>query len=232
MKLKDIKYILTDIEGTTSSVQFVFDTLFPYFRNNIGMLKSMTSNLEVQKAFKQTVELASELENKKLHSVDDIINSLHRWSEEDRKLTPLKTVQGILWATGYESGELKGHVYPDVKPAFIRWKEQGIDIGIFSSGSIAAQKQIFGFSEEGDLTTNLSHYFDTTTGGKRDVETYNKISTELQLNPNEILFLSDIHQELEAADEAGFKTVQLVREGTEANWEHTVVDFSQIIFNK
>lgn len=231
MNFKDIKYILTDIEGTTSSVKFVFEVLFPYFRKNIGELKQMTSNPEVKNAFKQTVELAAEMENKRLQSVDDIINTLYRWSEEDKKVTPLKSVQGILWRTGYDSGEIKGHVYPDVKPAFHRWKEQGKEIGIFSSGSIAAQKQIFGFSEDGDLTVYLSNYFDTTTGGKRDTATYSKIAEELSLQPSEILFLSDIYQELEAADQAGFQTIQLIREGTEANWDKTVGDFSQVTFN-
>ena len=100
--------------------------------------------------------------NKKLNSVDDIINTLYRWSEEDRKITPLKTVQGVLWEKGYTSGEIKGHVYEEVAESLKSWKEQGIELGVFSSGSIAAQKLIFGYSEAGDLTPYFSHYFDTT----------------------------------------------------------------------
>lgn len=228
MIFNNVKYILTDIEGTTTSVKFVYDVLFPYFRKHIGELKEMTSNADVQKAFRQTVELAVSLENKKLSTIDDIINTLYRWSEEDRKITPLKTVQGILWEKGYESGEIKGHVYEDVSPALSNWHEQGLGLGVFSSGSIAAQKLIFGYSEAGDLTRFFSDYFDTTTGGKREMETSPKIAQALNHKPSEILFLSDIVEELEAAEAAGFQTVQLVRPGTEAKWDRTVEDFTKI----
>ena len=228
MKFKGVQYILTDIEGTTTSVKFVYDVLFPYFREHIGELRGMVNMDEVQKSFKQTVELAASLENKKLNSVDDIINTLYRWSEEDRKITPLKALQGILWKRGYESGEILGHVYADVQPALEKWCNAGMKVGVFSSGSIAAQKLIFGYSESGDLQHYFSHYFDTTTGGKREAQTYPKIAAVLELDPNAILFLSDIVEELEAADQCGMQTVQLVRPGTTANWPKTVSDFSEI----
>lgn len=223
-----IKFILTDIEGTTTSVKFVYDILFPYFRKNIGKLKGMVNLPDVQKAFKQTVELAASLENKKLNSVDDIINTLYRWSEEDRKITPLKALQGILWDEGYQSGEIKGHVYPDVQPALESWKNQGIEMGVFSSGSVAAQKLIFGYSEAGDLTPYFVAYFDTNTGGKRETETYLKIAEELGYAPNEMLFLSDIIEELEVAKASGMHTIQLTRPGTEFSWPDHVNDFSEI----
>ena len=232
MKFKGIRYVLTDIEGTTTSVKFVYDVLFPYFREHIGELRQMTTQSEVQLAFKQTVELAASLENKKLSSIDDIINTLHRWSQEDRKITPLKSVQGILWTKGYESGEILGHVYADVKPALEKWKSHGLQMGVFSSGSIAAQKLIFGYSEAGDLTPFFSNYFDTTTGGKRETETYSKIARELGLRVDEILFLSDIVEELAAADQCGMQTVQLVRPGTPVNWPYTAVDFLAIEIEK
>ena len=232
MTFNNVRYILTDIEGTTTSVKFVYEVLFPYFREHIGELRGMTMEPEVQKAFKQTVELAASLENKRLNSVDDIINTLYRWSEEDRKITPLKTVQGILWQRGYENGEIKGHVYPEVSECLKIWHEQGISIGVFSSGSVAAQKLIFGYSEAGDLTRFFSHYFDTTTGGKREKETYPKIAEAIGLRSDEILFLSDIVEELEAAEAAGFQTVQLVRPGTVANWTNTVADFTEIKINQ
>lgn len=228
MNFKNVKYILTDIEGTTTSVKFVYDVLFPYFREHIGELKNLVEDPEVQKAFKKTVELADSLEGLKIRSVDEVIETLLRWSLEDRKITPLKTVQGLLWEKGYQSGEIKGHVYEDVPSSLNKWREQGLKMGVFSSGSIAAQKLIFGYSEAGDLTTYFSNYFDTTTGGKKEVETYPKIAEELNLNPNEILFLSDITEELEAADKAGMQTVQLVRPGTDANWPKSVADFSEI----
>ena len=228
MKFEGVKYVLTDIEGTTTSVKFVYDQLFPYFRSHIGDLKSMVKQAEVQEAFRQTVKLSLDLEGRKLNSVDEIINTLNRWSEEDRKITPLKSVQGILWEDGYKKGDLKGDVYADVLPALELWKAQGIQMGVFSSGSVAAQKLIFGYSELGDLTPFFSHYFDTTTGGKKDADTYPKIADAIGLQPSEIIFLSDITDELIAADAAGFPTVQLVRTGTEANWKCTVKDFSEI----
>ena len=228
MKFEGVKYVLTDIEGTTTSVKFVYDQLFPYFRSHIGDLKSMIQQPDVQEAFRLTVKLSLDLEGRKLNSVDEIINTLNRWSEEDRKITPLKSVQGILWEDGYKKGELKGHVYADVLPALEHWKSLGIQMGVFSSGSIAAQKLIFGYSELGDLTPFFSHYFDTTTGGKKEAETYPKIADAIGLQPSEIIFLSDITGELVAADAAGFQTVQLVRPGTEANWKCTVKDFTEI----
>lgn len=230
MSVKNIKYILTDIEGTTTSVKFVYDILFPYFNAHIKDLKSMTHLKEVQQAFRQTVDFAKEFENKKIDSVDEIIQMLEKWSSEDKKITPLKTLQGILWDKAYQSGEIKGHVYTDVPQAFETWKEKGLEIGIFSSGSVAAQKLIFGYSEAGDLRPFLSDYFDTNTGGKRDVETYLKISNSIGVSPENILFLSDIVEELEAADKAGFQTIQLLRDGIKAQWNKSVSDFKQITF--
>jgi enolase-phosphatase E1 len=228
MQIKNVKYILTDIEGTTTSVQFVYAHLFPYFREHIQELKQLTNDTEIQEAFKKTVELADSLEGLKIRSVDEVIETLLRWSNEDRKVTPLKTVQGILWKKGYESGEIKGHVYADVRPSFQTWKDKGFQMGVFSSGSIAAQKLLFGFSEAGDLCPYFSHFFDTTTGGKKEEETYSKIAEEINFKPSEILFLSDIVEELIAAAAAGFQTVQLVRSGTVANWKNTISDFTEI----
>ncbi len=221
-------FILTDIEGTTTSVSFVYDVLFPYFRENIQKVRTMVHLPEVQAIFKETIRLASETEQISIASDDEVIDTLIRWSNEDKKITPLKELQGLLWKEAYESGLIKGHVYEDVAPALKNWKEAGMQLGVFSSGSIAAQKLIFGYSVSGDLTPYFSAYFDTTTGGKREVETYTKISHELNLQPSEILFLSDIIEELEAAQQAGLQTIQLVRPGTIANWQHTASSFSDI----
>ena len=221
------QYILTDIEGTTTSVSFVYDVLFPYFRENIEKVKDLTHLPEVVEVFKQTKEIAKN-EGVDLISNEDIINQLTTWSLEDKKITPLKTLQGILWKEAYESGLIKGHVYPDVANALALWKKNNIELGVFSSGSVAAQKLIFGFSESGDLTPYFSNYFDTNTGGKRDTETYSKIASLIGKKPSDILFLSDIVEELEAADKAGFQTIQLVRPGTIANWPRTATSFSDI----
>ena len=188
----------------------------------------MTANPEIQQAIKKTVELSASLENKKITSVDVVIDTLIRWSLEDRKLTPLKTIQGILWKKGYESGEIKGHVYTDVALALENWKNDGLKLGVFSSGSIAAQKLLFQHSEAGDLTPYFSNYFDTTSGGKRETTTYTKIAVEINESPADILFLSDIIEELQAADEAGFQTIQLLREETIPAWITCVHTFNEI----
>ena len=224
----NVKYILTDIEGTTSSVSFVYDILFPYFRENIEKLREMKLNPDVFEAFEQTIELSAELDGEQIRHTDEILAKLLQWSREDKKITPLKTLQGILWKEGYACGQIKGHVYDDVPAALAAWKARHIQLGVFSSGSVQAQKLIFAYSVHGDLTPHFSNYFDTTTGGKREVETSRKISAEIEVKPQNILFLSDIREELEAAKEAGYQTVQLVREGTAANWEATAADFSEI----
>lgn len=222
-------FILTDIEGTTTSVSFVYDVLFPYFRENIQKVRTMLHLPEVQAIFQETIRLTHETENIIITTEEEVIETLMRWSNEDKKITPLKDLQGILWKEAYETGTIKGHVYEDVAPALKTWKDAGIQLGVFSSGSIAAQKLIFGYSVAGDLTPYFSAYFDTTTGGKREMETYLKISKELNLQPSDILFLSDIVEELEAAQQAGLHTMQLTRPGTKENWPHTASSFSDIL---
>lgn len=230
MTIQKPKFILTDIEGTTSSISFVAEKLFPYFRNNILDLTELTDNPIVKEAYKQTVELAWSEDGERIATEQEIIDKLYEWSIEDRKITPLKTLQGVLWDKGYRNGELKGHVYPEVAENLKKWKEQGIDLGVFSSGSVPAQKLIFGYSVSGDLTPYFSAYFDTNTGGKREAKTYAKIAEALQLKTSEILFLSDISEELEAADSNGFQTIQLAREGMAPTWKHFVNSFDEIVF--
>jgi enolase-phosphatase E1 len=229
MSKHPIRFILTDIEGTTTSISFVADELFPYFRNNIDLLKTMTDHPVVKEAFAETIELALKEDGKTIATTEEIIETLRGWSVEDRKITPLKTLQGLLWKKGYEDGDLKGHVYADVPSKLNEWHAAGIGLGVFSSGSVAAQKLIFGYSIAGDLTPNFSAYFDTKTGGKRETETYRTIAEQLQIPSSEILFLSDIVAELEAANEAGYQTVQLLRPGTEKGWNTTAADFSGIL---
>ena len=221
-------FILTDIEGTTTSVSFVYDVLFPYFRENIQKVRTMLHLPEVQASFQETIRFTHETENKIITTEEEVIETLMRWSNEDKKITPLKDLQGILWKEAYETGTIKGHVYEDVAPALKAWKDAGLQLGVFSSGSVAAQKLIFGYSEKGDLSAHFSAYFDTNTGGKREVATYVKISQELQMASSQILFLSDIREELEAADQAGFQTIQLVREGTVKAWKKSVSSFDEI----
>lgn len=225
---KNIKYILTDIEGTTSSVSFVYEVLFPYFREHIQDLPKLSLINEVKQAFSEVIEIVEQEEQKHITTTEEVLDYLRLWSDQDRKITPLKNLQGLIWKSAYESGDIKGHVYDDVPTALNQWRANGLKLGVFSSGSIAAQKLLFRFSEFGDLTAHFSNHFDTTTGSKKETETYTSIATFLGLDPNEILFLSDIADELKAADQAGFQTLQLLRPGTEAAWPHTVHNFIEI----
>ena len=223
------KFILTDIEGTTTSVSFVYEVLFPYFRENIHKTLELKDLKSVQEVFSQTIQWVRDTENRTISTPSEIIEVLNHWSQEDKKITPLKTLQGILWEEAYTSGTIQGHVYDDVAPALKRWKEKGIQLGVFSSGSIAAQKLIFGYSVAGDLTPYFSAYFDTSTGGKREAATYQLIAEKLGILASEILFLSDITEELQAAASAGLQTIQLVRDETIANWNATAPSFASIL---
>lgn len=228
MKVLDgVQWILTDIEGTTTEVSFVYDILFPYFRAHMDQWKNVDSD-PMNQVLEQTRVLVLEEQSINLTSKEALFMQLRQWSNEDRKVTPLKTFQGMVWEQGFKSGAIKGHVYTDVKPALEQWTSMGIKLAIFSSGSIAAQKQLFGFSIEGDLTPYFAAFFDTTTGMKRDKQTYQLIVEQLQAPANSVLFLSDISQELEAAHAVGLRTLQLVRPGTQANWTRCVADFSEI----
>jgi len=231
MEFRNVSVILTDIEGTTTSVNFVYEVLFPYFREHLDDLREMTDDPDIRQALESTKNLAEEMYSKSIGSSDELLTVLRQWSLEDKKLTPLKTIQGILWKKGYEQGELKGHVYDDVLPAFKKWSSQHVKIAVFSSGSVMAQKLIFGYSTSGNLTEFLHAYYDTETGGKREETTYRSICKKLEVEAENVLFLSDIVQELEAADKAGMQTIQLVRPGTDTAWRNTVNDFSEIQLN-
>ncbi len=217
-----------DIEGTTTSVSFVYDVLFPYFIENIEDLLSIDS-LSVEEAFDNVKKLVLEENNTVLLSRQDSIPFLLRWCKEDRKLTSLKFLQGVVWEKGYLSGKLVSHVYDDVPPALKLWRTANIELAVFSSGSVEAQKLIFKFAEHGNLTSYLSAYFDTVVGPKRAESTYLKMADSLKIAASSILFLSDIREELIAADQAGMATIQLVRAGTIANWKYTVESFNEIL---
>lgn len=192
------KAVLLDIEGTTSSIAFVAEVLFPYARKRLPAFIAAHSE-----------EIAPVL----AEVPGDPVETLTRWIDEDRKATPLKTIQGMIWAQGYADGELTGHVYPDTPAALRRWTAAGLMVCIYSSGSVVAQKLIFGHSDAGDLTPFLSGYFDTTTGPKRDPDSYSKIADALNLAPSELLFVSDMAGEVDAAHEAGLQALLIDREG-------------------
>lgn len=203
-----IKAIVTDIEGTTSSIDFVHRTLFPYARAHLrGFLKTHAQDGAVRKELAEVAKL----EGREL-SLDEAAAVLERWIGEDRKLTPLKTLQGMIWRRGYEAGELKGHVYPDTPEYLRRWHERGIRLYVYSSGSVEAQKLIFGHTEYGNLTPLFSGYFDTRIGGKTEAPSYGAILRSIGSDAQQALFLSDVGEELDAARQAGMRTCQLLRD--------------------
>lgn len=223
-----IKAIVTDIEGTTSSLSFVKEILFPYARLRIGdFVRTRQNDPEVAKLLNDARTVAGGA-----LSTEALIAQLICWIDGDQKITPLKALQGLIWEQGYRQGDFKGHVYPDAAQTLKAWKHQGIDLYVYSSGSVFAQKLLFGHTDFGDLTPLFSGYFDTHVGGKRESEAYVKIATQIGLAPGEILFLSDIVAELDAAEEAGFRTCCLDREQTvvEKNRHQTVSDFTGITF--
>ncbi|MEX2163768.1 MAG: acireductone synthase [Sulfuricaulis sp.] len=204
-----IKAILTDIEGTTSSLSFVKDVLFPYARERMGEFIHRHAK---DPAVQRELDEVRRISGKKLTDAE-VIDQLTRWIDEDRKITPLKNLQGMIWEDGYRQGDFKGHVYHDAVRQLRNWRRQGISIYVFSSGSVQAQKLLFTHTENGDLTPLFSGYFDTTIGNKREAGSYRKIADAIGTKPDEILFLSDIIEELDAARAAGMQVIGLVREG-------------------
>ncbi|MBS0456296.1 MAG: acireductone synthase [Proteobacteria bacterium] len=224
--------ILTDIEGTTSSIAFVHEVLFPYaLRELPAFVRAHGHDPEVRRWLD-----AAALDIGGVVADECIAEILQGWIREDRKHTALKALQGLLWSEGYARGDFRGHVYPDAVAALHRWHADGIALHVYSSGSVGAQKLLFGHSEAGDLTPLFSGYFDTTVGGKREAASYRRIAAELQLPPGEILFLSDVVEELDAAQAAGMRTCLLdrpedyptPRDGEATHRHRRVESFAQI----
>lgn len=223
-----MKAILLDIEGTTTPIDFLHEVLFPFAKERIGKYVEHHFN-ELEK---EIIQLGDE-------AVDDISYTvpvdpnepgsvsayLEHLIDVDRKSTPLKSIQGRIWKSGYESGELKSIVYDDVPPAFERWTSEDRTIAIYSSGSVLAQQLLFRHTTHGDLTPFLSHHFDTTVGHKREADSYRQISRSLKTDASNIHFFSDIPQELAAASDAGMQATLVVRPG---NAEHDPAGFSTI----
>ncbi|MDD5320381.1 MAG: acireductone synthase [Methylococcales bacterium] len=221
-----IKAIVTDIEGTTSSLSFVKDVLFPYARANLAdYVRRHADEPQVKTLLEESCkEVGAELDTEQL------IAQLIHWLDEDKKVTPLKSFQGLIWEAGYQKVDFKGHVYPDAVENLKAWKAKGLDLYIYSSGSVYAQKLLFANTEYGDLTSLFSGYFDTHIGGKKEQESYCKIAGQLGIPADQLLFLSDIKEELDAAKAAGFQTIWLTRDGApDSQAEHPqVISFNQI----
>ncbi|MFB6350920.1 MAG: acireductone synthase [Bradymonadaceae bacterium] len=205
-----IRAIVTDIEGTTSSIDFVYDVLFPYA---VEALPDYVRAHEQEPEVRAQLDAVAEESGRDRNDIEGLIEQLLAWIDEDRKATPLKTLQGMIWQYGYERGDYKGHVYEDAAEHLRQWHEEGFRLYVYSSGSIQAQKLLFGHSEHGDLTPLFSGYFDTRTGGKKEAESYRNILREVGREPQQVLFLSDVEEELEAAEQAGMQTCWVVRNG-------------------
>ena len=199
--------ILTDIEGTTSSISFVRDVLFPYARRALpGFVREHGDEPEVRRWLDQVA-----VENGGVCSDDMIVETLQGWIDEDRKHTALKALQGMVWDAGYRNADFTAPLYEDVAPALRAWHDAGHPLAVYSSGSVPAQKLLFGHTDAGDLTSMFSAWFDTAVGHKRDADSYRRIAAEYGGNAGDILFLSDIVEELDAARDAGMRTALLDR---------------------
>tara|TARA_R110000868_G_scaffold21816_3_gene90395 strand:- start:2526 stop:3224 length:699 start_codon:yes stop_codon:yes gene_type:complete len=201
-----IRAIVTDIEGTTTPIAFVHEVLFPYARARLAeFCAARQADPVVAEA------LAAVRAESGAQSLDEVVAILLRWMDEDRKAGPLKTLQGLIWQAGYEAGVLKGQVYEDAAALLMCWESQGLKLYVYSSGSVAAQKLIFGFSDQGDLTPLFSGYFDTAIGAKVDAGSYAAIAKAIGIVPDEILFLTDMPAEVAAARAAGLRVAHIDR---------------------
>ena len=223
-----MRAILLDIEGTTTPVAFVYETLFPYAR------RQLRRYLELHDGSSDFHALAGRLRAE--HEADAAASAnVPPWSDasidarrasiagyvtwlmdHDRKSPALKELQGRIWEEGYRTGALAGEVFDDVAPALRRWRDRGIETAIFSSGSVLAQQLLFGYSSAGDLGPLLRFHFDTAVGPKTEAASYRRIASAIGTPPQEVVFVSDVVRELDAARAAGMQTVLCMRPGHSA----------------
>ncbi len=219
-----VRAFLLDIEGTTTSINFVYEVLFPYARNHVKefVQRHRTEGVRADIAQLRQEHVADMQQNLGPSSwrddsadaqVESVVAYVHWLMDRDRKSTALKSLQGKIWEVGYRTGELRSHVFADVPPALARWSRQKKGICIFSSGSILAQKLLFANTTARDLTRFITGFFDTATGAKTEAESFRRIAAALDLPLPEIVFLSDVVAELDAAQRANMQTVLCVRPG-------------------
>ena len=230
VRLSSVHGILLDIEGTTSSVAFVYEVLFPFAREHLAAyLDRHWDEPELQAVRHQ---IARDCPDRPTQDPDALAREVHRLMDGDSKATGLKQLQGLVWQEGYARGQLCAHVYPDVPGALRRWRAADLDVRIFSSGSVKAQKLFFGHTEAGDLLELFRGHYDTTTGPKAEPASYRAIAGDFDLPPDQILFLSDVSAELAAARIAGLQVGLVVRPGNrpvdEPHGYPVVTDFDQI----
>jgi enolase-phosphatase E1 len=198
-----LRAIVLDIEGTTTPIAFVYETLFPYAKAH---LRTFLDARRGDAAVSAVIEHLRADQTSDPGAPGSVVQYVEWAKDRDRKSTALKELQGLIWADGYSRGELKGEVFPDVAPALARWRARGLDVAIFSSGSVLAQQLLFGHSNAGDLTSLIRWHFDTTTGPKTSAESYRRIADTIGVSVGEALFISDAIPELDAASAAGMQT--------------------------
>ena len=227
VSMEGLRGVVLDIEGTTTSISFVFDKLFNYSREHVRDYLARHFDTDCVRA---DIQLLREEHSKDTREekqppplddpgspteIDSLATYVNWLIDLNRKSTGLKSLQGKIWHEGYADGTLRSHVFPDVAPALARWRYAGLSINIFSSGSALAQQLLFAHTEAGDLTPFINNYFDTTIGKKGEAESYRRIADSIGVRPDELLFVSDIVAELAAAREAGMKTVLSIRPGNQ-----------------
>ena len=223
-----IRAIVVDTAGTTTDLNFIKDTLFAYSVKALpDFLKENESNVLVDNCICDVKDIALEPDA----DLDRVVEILQQWVEEDRKATPLKTLQGLIWKQGYARGEFTGHIFPDFIEAIERIKQSNMRIYSFSSGSAEAQKLLFSHSDAGDLTPHFDGHFDTRTGNKLFKQAYCNIINTISLAPKQVLFISDVVEELKAAEEAGMRTMQMVRSQDQRTGSHKqIASFEELTF--
>jgi enolase-phosphatase E1 len=214
---------LIDIEGTVGSIAFVHDVLFPYARERMD---AFVESHRDEDSVRAILDLTAKEIGTDVHDLDAILDALHEWSDRDIKITPLKELQGMIWKSGFESGQIRADLYPDAVDALRRFYESGVRLFVYSSGSIAAQRLLFGHTVAGDLLPLFDGYFDTTTGPKREAASYALIAEKIGCEPSRVVFFSDHVAELDAARAAGMSTFQLARpqDGTQPAATHPFAD--------
>lgn len=219
LRERGVRGVVLDIEGTTTPVSFVTDALFPYAHEHLpSYLTSHAGQAQLEVAerlLKQEWEDdVARGTNPPARDSTQWVTGYARWlMGQDRKSPGLKLLQGLTWERGYADGSLRGSVYPDVPPALSRWRDAGLHVAIYSSGSVLAQRLLFSTTAYGDLTRFIEQYFDTGVGPKRESASYGRIAAAMRLIPSELLFVSDVIAELEAARDAGMQVVHCIRDG-------------------
>jgi enolase-phosphatase E1 len=214
------RYVLMDIEGTLVPVAFVREVLFPFAKHRLASFLHERRHdpdvLQWTAACQDTIECETDVRP----TYEELPGMLAGWIDQDRKLEALKGLQGMIWEEAYRQGRFVPELYGDVLPALTQWQARGIRLGIYSSGSERAQRLLFAHTNVGDVTSLFEHFFDTSVGEKKTASSYLTISEQIGLPPHHIRFLSDVERELDAAALAGYRTVHIVRPGTDASTRH------------